>query len=327
MPSALDPTLLELERINDKIQVGLLGFGVLHIMLSLAMLVLTNTFFTAFSLSTPEELKEMGEFAILAPSFGLFKLFIMGSIGFGLLVVLGATWQARNTHTALQNQLRWPGKTHAAALRKQIRIVQGWLLAAKVLPTALVALTALLILIGTDSKTESPLAAMLSYVAGQALTLLLNWLALNAIGDWFKAVDKHMLGNKNMIHPVTGRVSAWFIATLIPLAMQVVAFGMGIFVAYMISPSSTRKMGLKSNLTALEAGLLSQMSGSMLMCFLVGIVIAVLCMLLLIWSRQLALTVSNRLDMESASRRNPAQPQHNVAATPNQMPKARRLGL
>lgn len=319
-----DSTLLDLERTNDKIQAGLLGFGALHIMLSIALAVMVNSFITAVTL--PELQQEMGELASIAP-LGVLRLLAMGGIGIALLVVLGAAWQARNTHMALQNQLRWPGHAHAEALRKQIRVAQGWLLAAKIIPTAFVALNAVAVLFGATT-TESPLASAFGYVAGQSLTLLLNWLSLNAISDWLRAVSKHTLGSKSMIFPAANRVSAWFIAALFPLGMQIIGYGFGIFAASMISPSNTRKMGLKSDLTAAQTGLFSQMSGSMMMTFVLGIALAVLCMLLLIWSRQLTLAVTNRFDVQSASSRMPAGQQHGaqVQQAP-QASKTRRLGM
>ncbi len=280
----------ELEALQHKLQVGLLGLGALMLLMSVAWLMLSHTFLKLLTLP------EVQTAAFSAQTVSLIRGAIWALVCVPLLSGLGAVWQARRTLLALEQQARWPGKAHAEALRRQIRLARLWLQAAKIVPLVLTVLANIGYLAASlFGEGENPLR-VLGSLTREVVTQVVNWLVLSAIQDWLGAVYRTTLASRAPTTPYVARINSWFTFLLLPLGLSLLGSLVGVAFAYFTSTTVLRKLGLRLDMTPSEAGLFSQLSGSLLVSAVLGAVWCVLCMMLLTWSRQWAGRISQRLD-------------------------------
>lgn len=141
--------------------------------------------------------------------------------------------------------------------------------------------------------------------AGYAFSLLLSFLILDAVREWLRAVVNHARGSKNLISPKLGKMGGWTLLWYLSLGISALTTLVGTIMFFVLDVNRL-PAGVKSDLTAMQAGLFSRLwgslQGSMLMFFLITLTLIVLLTLF----RRCADQVTTALDERSLSARRQA---------------------
>lgn len=295
---------------TEKIQVWLLALAGLIGLLLLGLGVLF--------LSLGDLLVQLGAQAGATEQASFFRWSLYGVLGLFLghaAFVLAFLWQTRRLLLVLTRHVTVPAAPHATRLLRQIRKMQIWLRVLQVGPALLFALGFGLSLLGQLAANAAlgKGAQALGFspdapgeMLRTALSLLLNFMILESVREWLRAVAATAQGSKALISPKFGKMSGWTLVWYFPLSVSMLGLIVTTFLLLRFSPADLPGH-LGDDLSAVQVGLFSRLSGAVQVTALLSLLICVALTVLLTLLRRYAAQVTDTLDRWSLMARRQAQ--------------------